>query len=76
MFNLLESLIRARYSADKVSLLDRMNAELEVLRCQTRLCHDFQLLDAWGHEHVSGPINAVGENLGRWLRQQRKKDEG
>ncbi|HOC69939.1 MAG: hypothetical protein BWX80_01509 [Candidatus Hydrogenedentes bacterium ADurb.Bin101] len=50
-----------------------MNAELQVLRYQTRLCHDFHLLDARRYAHVSGLINAVGENLGGRLRQQRKK---
>jgi hypothetical protein len=56
-----------------VPLLERMNAELQVLRYQTRLCHDFHLLDARRYAHVSGLINAVGENLGGRLRQQRKK---
>jgi hypothetical protein len=73
LYHLLESLIRARYTTDKVPLLERLNTELEVLRYQTRLCRDFDLLDVRRYEHVSGLINAVGENLGGWLRQQRKK---
>ncbi|HOH28802.1 MAG: hypothetical protein BWX80_03255 [Candidatus Hydrogenedentes bacterium ADurb.Bin101] len=52
--NLLASLIRARYSTDKIPPFECLNAELEVLRYQTRLCRDFNLLDMWYYEHVSG----------------------
>ena len=73
LYGLLEALIRARYCSDKVPILEGLNAELEVLRYQTRLCLDFKLLDVRRYQHVSGLINEVGENLGAWLRQQRKK---
>jgi len=72
LYTLLEALIRARYTKDKVPILEGLNAELEVLRYQTRLCRDFNLLDVRRYEYVSILINAVGENLGAWLRQQRR----
>ena len=37
LYGLLGSLIRARYSRDKIGLLETMNADIEVLRYQTRL---------------------------------------
>lgn len=35
LYDLLENLVRARYAADKLSLLNNLNTELEVLRYQT-----------------------------------------
>ena len=73
LYGLLEGLIRARYAREKLALLEPLNTELEVLRYQTRLCKDFELLDARRFEHVSKLINEIGENLGGWIRQQRSK---
>ena len=38
LYDLLERLIRARYSKDCASMLESINAEIEVIRYQTRLC--------------------------------------
>lgn len=73
LYGLLEELIRARYAADKIGILESLNVELEVVRYQTRLCKDLALLDARRYEHVSKMINEIGLNLGGWLRQQRRK---
>lgn len=73
LYGLLSSLIRARYCREKVELLESVNAELEVLRYQTRLCKDFSLLDTRRYEYASGLINGIGNDLGGWLRQQQKK---
>ena len=73
LYGLLESLIRARYCSEKLLILEGLNAELEVLRYQTRLCRDFDLLDVRRYEHASRLLNEVGENLGAWIRQQRRR---
>ena len=44
-----------------------------MVRYQTRLCRDLDLLDVRRYEHVSKLINEIGENLGGWIRQQREK---
>lgn len=41
LYDMLEQLIRARYSKDKLGLLRPLNTELEILRYQTRLLYDF-----------------------------------
>lgn len=73
LYDLLEGLIRAKYQREKTALLETLNVELDVLRFQTRLCLEFDLLDRRRHEHVSELIQAVGVELGGWLRQQRKR---
>ena len=72
LYGILEGLVRARYNRDKLSTLEALNVELEVVRYQTRLCKDFELLDVRRYEHVSKLIGEIGENLGGWIRQQRK----
>lgn len=73
LYGLLEELIRARYASDKVVILESLNVELEVVRYQTRLCKDLELLDARRYEHVSKMLNEIGMHRGGWLRQQRRK---
>lgn len=72
LYGILETLIRARYRKDKLAVLESLNAELDVLRYQTRLCRDFSLFDVRRYEHASSLINEIGENLGGWIRQQKK----
>jgi hypothetical protein len=73
LYQLLEGFIRARYSQDRLELLEGLNAGLDVLRYQTRLCLDFKLLDERRYEYVSGAMNQIGVELGGWIKQQRKK---
>jgi len=73
LYRFLEGLIRARYQKKKLEILEDLNAELDILRYQTRLCRDFDLLDIRRFEYVSGLINEIGENLGGWIRQQARK---
>ena len=71
LYGLLEGLIRARYAREKRSILEGLNAELDVIRYQFRLCHDLELMDVRRYEYVSKAINEIGRNLGGWLRSQR-----
>jgi hypothetical protein len=45
-YRVLEELIAARYSKDKLKRLESLNATLDVLRHQTRLLKDFNLINA------------------------------
>jgi len=72
LHRILEDLIKARYRKVKLDLLDGINAELEVLRYQTRLCHEFALMDTRRFEFAIRQINAVGEDLGGWIKQQKR----
>jgi hypothetical protein len=44
LYDLLETLIEARYTRERKALLDRANLTLEVLRFQTRLARDLHCL--------------------------------
>lgn len=75
LYSILEGLIRARYATQKAELLESLNCELELVRYQTRLCKDFALFDVRRYEYASKMVNEIGENLGGWIRQQRRQHE-
>lgn len=73
LYDLLENLVLARYERDKLPRLKPLNSRLDVLRYQTRLLLEFELISARRYEHVSELINGVGVELGGWIKQQSQK---
>lgn len=73
LYDLLEGLIQARYAQEKLPKLRNLNTQLDILRHQTRLLLDFQLLSAQRYEYVSQHINTIGTDLGGWIKQQRQQ---
>jgi 23S rRNA-intervening sequence protein len=71
LYTLLEGLIQAQYEREKLSQLQSLNTQLEIIRYQTRLLHDFDLINAQRYEHIAKLINEIGNDLGGWIRQQR-----
>lgn len=73
LYELLENLITARYSREKLSILEPLNAQLDVLRHQTRLLLDFGLIADHRYEYAGKSINAIGAELGGWIKHQRNR---
>jgi len=71
LYDLLEGLIKVRYSREKLPQLQTLNVQLEILRHQTRLLSDFGILSIRRYEHVGQQINGIGIDLGGWIKQQR-----
>jgi hypothetical protein len=71
LYDLLDGLVQARYSTDKLALLESLNHRLDLIRYQTRLLKDFELFDLRRYEYVSRMIDDIGRNLGGWIGQQR-----
>jgi len=71
LYDLLEGLIRARYSPNKLPQLEILNSQLDLLRHQTRLLLDFQLIATQRYEYTGQLINGIGTDLGGWIKQQR-----
>ena len=68
LYDLLETLIQAKYTRDRKSLLDDANLKLEILRFQVRLAKDLQCLRANSYEFASQQINEIGNLVGGWLK--------
>ena len=71
LYEILEGLIQARYSKNKIAQLTALNTKLDILRYQTRLLAEFTLMDTQRYEYVAKQINAIGIDLGSWLKQQK-----
>ncbi|MGH9845336.1 MAG: diversity-generating retroelement protein Avd [Blastocatellia bacterium] len=65
-----EDLVEARYSADKLELLRRVNLKLEKMRVLLRLSHRLKHLSHDGYEHAARSINEVGRQLGAWIKER------
>jgi hypothetical protein len=73
LYDLLEGLILARYARERIKRLEVLNGRLDVLRHQTRLLLDFNLIEPRRYAHAAKLINEIGTELGGWLKQQRAK---
>ena len=74
LYQILEVLIRAKFATKKLKKLKKVNTELSIVRHQTRLLLDFQLISSKRYEYVNKLIDEVGTELGNWIRKQRQRE--
>ena len=67
--DVLDRIVQARYTADRVPILDQINLDLERMRVLLRICHELQYLDHNGYERASRDIERAGEMVGGWRRK-------
>jgi hypothetical protein len=72
LYDLLEQLALARFQADRLPILEPLRGRIQLIQLQTRLLHDFQLIDLRRYEHASRLIGAIGRQHSGWLAQQRR----
>jgi hypothetical protein len=73
LYDLLEGLIKARYSQNKLTQLEALNSHLDILRHQTRLLHEFNLMAGDRYEYAGQLLHGIGTELGGWIKQQRQR---
>lgn len=73
LHDLLEQLIIARYEREKRSRLERLNSKLDILRHQTRLLLDFELLSMKRYQYAGQQLDQIGGELGGWIKQQQQR---
>ena len=70
LYDLLENLIRARFStSEKLEILQNLNIKLDVIRHQTRLVSDFELISSDRYKHINKQIDGIGSDLGGWVKK-------
>ncbi len=69
--DILELLVEAAYSRDKVRLLEDANRKLETLRWLLRMATDRKVLTGRQYQHACERLAETGRMVGGWLRQQR-----
>jgi hypothetical protein len=72
LYDLLETLIKARYTRQRQALLEQANLTLEVLRFQMRLAKDLQCLKVTSYGFVAKAIDEIGRLVGGWLKSSGK----
>ena len=70
LYDLLETLIRAKYSKQAVPLLVDANLNLEILRFQFRLAKDLNCLQAKSYGFATKAVDEIGRLIGGWLRRK------
>jgi hypothetical protein len=75
LYNILDNLILAQYTKKKLDYLEPLNARLQILRHQTRLLLDFNLMLEYRHEYASKLINEIGQELGGWIKSQQGREK-
>jgi hypothetical protein len=68
LYELLETLLQARYTRQRQELLRRANLSLEILRFQLRLAHDLQCLRTNSYGFAAKALNEIGSMVGGWLK--------
>src|SRR5262245_12296216 len=66
LYDLLETLIQAKYTRQRQALLERANLRLEILRFQIRLAKDLQCLKANSYAFAAKAIDEIGKLVGGW----------
>ena len=75
LHDLLEALIRAKYTKQRQRLLEDANLALEVLRCQMRLAKDLQCLKVESYAFAAKAIDEIGRLVGGWLRSRGEEND-
>lgn len=76
LFLLLESLVEAQYSREKIGLLKTANLEIEQLRYLFRLAFELRLIDLKTYELSAGYLVEIGFQVGGWAKQQAARSGG
>jgi len=74
LYDLLETLIQARYPRQRQPLLERANLTLEILRFQMRLAKDLQCLKTSSYGFATKAVDEVGRLVGGWLKSRGGKE--
>ncbi len=70
VYELLDLLVEAKYTRNKLAILDRANLRLEQMRFQVRLTHDEKLMSTHQYEVAARLIDEVGRLVGGWKRSR------
>ena len=66
--DVLEGLVEATYTRNRVPVLRVVNLKLEKLRLLFRLAADLKILDMRRYEHAARSIDEIGRLVGGWLK--------
>ncbi|MFA5780467.1 MAG: diversity-generating retroelement protein Avd [Elusimicrobiota bacterium] len=68
LLDILDMLIEAQYSKEKVAILRLANLKLEKIRYLIRISKDLRYIDLKAYEFSASSVNEIGKMLGGWLK--------
>jgi hypothetical protein len=68
LYDLLETLLRAKYTRNRQELLVQANLLLEILRFQMRLAKDLQCIKVTSYAFAAKNVDEIGRLVGGWLK--------
>ena len=71
--DILEMIIEASYTKEKLDALRRINLHLEKMRVLVRICNKRKILANKHYEHAIRELYAVGRMNGGWIKQQQER---
>ena len=71
LYDLLETLIQAKYSRERTPLLNEANLKLEILRFHIRLAKDLHCLQVKSYGFAAKQIDEIGKLVGGWLKSKK-----
>ena len=71
--DVLEKIIEAAYSKDKIELLRQINLNIEKLRVLLRLCNEKRFLSDKAYRHAIYELFEIGKMVGGWIKKERSK---
>jgi len=72
LITIIELIIEAKYSREKISTLYKINVEIEKARYLIRLAKDLQCIAIKDYEYISLQINEAGKMIGGWIKNSKK----
>lgn len=66
--DILELLIKANYTKERLELLKIVNIDLEILRHMVRLSYDLKFINLPKYECLSREIDEIGRLVGGWIK--------
>lgn len=69
-YDVLDLLIAAKYTRDKVGLLEQANLALEQMRFQVRLAHDEKYISTQQYGVLARLLDEVGRLVGGWRKSR------
>ena len=73
VLKVLEKLIEAKFTRDRIEILDQLNVELEKLRFLLRISHDLKALPTKAYGMASNSLMEIGSQVGGWKKASQSK---
>ena len=71
LYGILENLLRAKFTQDRVELLQTVNLDLEIFRFQLRLARDQKCLSLDSYGFAIQHANEIGQMVGGWWKKSK-----